>query len=94
MSIQLTKEQMQELGIAEYTPGEREVFYAKIGKIVFDSALLHLIETLNEEQLYALNHAIDSLDSFEAVVAYLQNTYPKFATFIEEEQGVFIDQMS
>ena len=94
MSVQLTKEQMQELGIAEYSPGEREAFYMRVGKVVFDSALLRLIENLSDEQLNALNHAIDSHDSFEAVVAYLQNTYPQFGKYIEVEQELFIDQFT
>lgn len=94
MSIQLTKEQMQELGIAQYTPGEREEFYMKVGKVVFDSALLRLIETLTEDQLHALNHAIDALDSFGAVVSYLQKTYPQFGQYVEVEQDLFISQFS
>jgi hypothetical protein len=94
MSVQLTKEQLQELGIAEYTPAQREDFYMKLGKIVFDSAILRIIETMNEEQLYALNHAIDTLDTFEAVIAYLQKTYPNFETFIDQEQGVLVEQLT
>lgn len=94
MSVQLTKEQLQELGLIDHTPAQREAFYTKLGKAVFDSAILRLIETMDEEQLYALNHAIDALDSFEAVIAYLQQTYPEFPQFVEEEQTVFADKIS
>ena len=91
MSIQFTKEQLQELGLADHTAAEREAYYIKVGKCVFDAALLRLLGQLNEEQIYALNHAIDSLDSFDAVVEYLQQTYPGFIDFVEQEQNVFID---
>tara|TARA_B100000745_G_C20003520_1_gene340694 strand:+ start:402 stop:695 length:294 start_codon:yes stop_codon:yes gene_type:complete len=94
MSIQLTNEQLQELGLIDHTPAQREVFYTKLGKAVFDSAILRLIETMDENQLYALNHAIDALDSFESVIAYLQQTYPNFPKYIEEEQDIFIGQVS
>lgn len=94
MSVQLTKQQLQELGIADYTPAQRETFYMKLGKAVFDSAILRLIESMDEDQLYALNHAIDALDSFEAVVAYLQKTYPSFEQFIDQEQGTYVQQLT
>lgn len=93
MSIQLTPEQLKELGIQDFTPGEREAFYAKIGKIVFDHALLKVISKLDDDQLHALNHAIDSLDSFDAVVDYLQKTYPQFRFYLEEAQDHFVDEM-
>lgn len=92
MSIQLTKEQMQELGIAGYTDSQREALMMKIGKRVFDAAIVALIETLNEEQLYALNHAIDTLDSFDAVIAYLQKTYPAFESLVMGAENSFIEQ--
>ncbi len=91
MNVQLTKEQMRELGIADKTPAQRDALMYKIGKVVFDAAIIKLLETLTEEQLLALNHTIDGYDSFEAVVDYLKVTYPSFEEDLQRQQEVFIE---
>lgn len=90
MSIQLTAEQREALGLANSSVAEREQFLQQIGRMVFDNSMLKLIRTLTEEQMHALGYAIDSLDSFDSVVAYLLDTYPSFETYLREAEGDFV----
>ena len=94
MSLQLTTEQQKALGLDTVTPATRERIYQRLGKLVFDSAILRLIDTFSDEQLHALNHAIDAYESFDEVVSFLERTYPQFSQFLQEEQercaGLFV----
>ncbi|MFT5849906.1 MAG: hypothetical protein ACI9H6_000732 [Patiriisocius sp.] len=92
MSVQLTTEQLQTLGIEHYAPTEREAFVAKIGGLVFDASIMRLMDTLNEDQMYAFTHAIESYDSFDATLAHIQKTYPVFNTMLQEEQHSFMQK--
>ncbi len=90
MSTQLTKQQMEILGIDSFSRGQREAFLERLGKMVFDSALVKLLETLNDEQIHALNHALAANESYEGVMQYLQISHPRFMEYIEEVQDEFI----
>jgi hypothetical protein len=90
MSVQLTQQQMQVLGMGTMKSGQREAFLERLGKMVFDSALVRLLETLNDEQIHALNHALEANESYEGVMQYLQITYPRFMGYIQEVQEQFV----
>ena len=91
MSTQLTSQQLQTLGMTSMTTGQREAFLEKIGKMVFDSSIVRLLETLNDDQIHALNHALEANESFEGVLQYLQVTYPLFMTYMQEVQEKFVE---
>ena len=90
MSTQFTSQQLQTLGMDTMTRPAREDLLARIGKTVFDSAVVKLLETLNDEQIHALNHALEANESFDAVVGYLQMTYPRFTAYMQEIQERFV----
>lgn len=91
MSVQLTTAQLKALGMGDYTsPQRREVLMERIGKVVFDGAMVRLLASLNESQMHALNHAIESCDSFMCVIAHVERVYPQFTNYLEEEQAAFI----
>lgn len=90
MSIQLTAEQLQVLGIQNYSPSEKDIFLARIGGIVFDSAIMRLLDTFSEERMAAFMHAVDAYDSFDDVLAHIQRTAPAFNQYLIEEQNNFI----
>jgi len=92
MTSQLTTEQLQALGMNALSHGQREDFLARIGKTVFDSALVALLETLNDEQIHALNHALEANESMESIVSYLQVTYPRFISYMQEVQDRFVSE--
>ncbi|GEM_PF-1699124 len=92
MSVQLTTEQLQVLGIENYVPTQRAAFVAKIGGLVFDASIMRLMDTLTEDQLHAFTHAIESYDTFDATLAHIQQTYPSFNTILQEEQHSFMQQ--
>lgn len=73
------------------TNHSREAFMQRIGKVVFDGAMVRLIGGLTEEQVRALNYAIESCDSFGCVIEYVERSYPQFGTFLEEEQKAFVE---
>jgi hypothetical protein len=92
MSVQLTTEQLKNLGMGDYTtPRSREALMERIGKVVFDGAMVRLLATLTEEQMHALNYAIETCDSFGSVIEYVERVYPQFGTYLEEEQTAFIE---
>lgn len=91
MSPQLTTEQLQALGMADMSGNERERMYARIGKLVFDGAILRLLETLTAEQMSALNYTIESYRSFDGVLEYIETSYPQFATYLQQEQEKFVE---
>jgi hypothetical protein len=92
MSLQLTAEQMKVLGMEAYaTPKSRQVLMERIGKAVFDGAMVRLIQGLNEEQILALNHALESCDSFMCVIEYVERVYPQFQKYLREEQEGFVE---
>lgn len=92
MSTQLTKQQLQALGMDTMMTGKREAFLENIGRTIFDSALVRLLETLTDDQIHSLNYAIDATDSFEAVVEYVSMTYPHFIEYMQEVQDRFIGE--
>jgi len=92
MSTQLTQEQMQVLGMGVMTPIQRENFLERLGKMVFDSALIKLLETLNEDQVHALNHALEAQESYQGIFEYLQVTYPQFMSYMENVQERFVSE--
>lgn len=83
MDLQLTTEQLQALGMDTIAPATREQLYERLGKLVFDQAILRLIETFTDEQLYALSHSIDAYRSFDEIVAFLEQTYPQFTQMLQ-----------
>lgn len=94
MAPQLTKQQMQTLGIEDYSIAQRDAFLMKIGKTVFDGAIIKLLNTLSEDQMHALHHAIESYDSFDAVLQYLEKSHPSFSAYLTEGQNQFIDRFA
>lgn len=91
MAIQLTPEQRKALGMEAYaTPQSQQRLMERIGKVVFDGAMSRLIASLSPEQVYALDHAIESCDSFTCVIEYVERTYPAFQNYLREEQEAFI----
>ena len=97
MAPQLTNDQLKALGMDTMPTVTREQIYERLGKLVFDSALLRLIETFSDDQLYALNHTIESYDAFDGVVGFLEQTYPQFTQMLQEEQercaGLFVTKV-
>ena len=92
MNTKLTQLQLHTLGMNTMSFGQREEFLATLGKAVFDEAIVQLIASFTQEQLHALNYAIESNDSFVSVMEYLHKTYPDFQTYIEEAQKSFVIQ--
>ena len=92
MNTKLTQQQLQALGMDTLTVQQREDFLLKVGKSVFNEAIVKLISSFSQEQLYALNYAIESNESFESVIEYLQKTYPGFDTYIQDAQEEFVGQ--
>ena len=94
MTLQLTSEQRQALGFDTTATVAPAQLYQRLGKLVFDSAILRLIETFTDDQLHALNHTIDAYQSFDDVVGFLEQTYPQFTQLLQEEQercaGLFV----
>jgi len=93
MSTQLTKEQLRTLGMDTMSAPQREDFLMDVGKTVFDNAIVKLLETLTDDQIHALNHALEDNESLEAVVQYLQVTYPRFVNYIQEVQEHFVQEV-
>ncbi|MFT7507588.1 MAG: hypothetical protein ACI92I_000749 [Acidimicrobiales bacterium] len=93
MSTKLTKEQLQTLGMESMSTMQRDEFLLKIGKSVFDGAIVKLLHSLSDEQIHSLDYAIETNDSFESVMQYLQMTYPDFATYLKDEQEEFTDSL-
>ncbi len=93
MSLQLTKQQLQALGMSEMAPAKRANVFEKIGHIVFDNAILLLLESLTDEQIYSLNHALDGFESYEEIYAFLDHTYPEFSQYIEKGREKFVTDM-
>ncbi len=92
MSVQLTAEQLKALGMEAYsTPRTRAALMERIGKVVFDGAMVRLIADMSGEQVSALNHAIESCDSFQCVISYVERSYPQFSKFLAEEQHAFVE---
>jgi len=94
MSIQLTKQQLQALGIQNASESEKDTFLIRVGQIVFDAAILRLLETFSEEQMTAFTYAVDSYDSFDATLAHIMHTHPVFNTFLTQEQNLFVDSFT
>ena len=91
-SVQLTQQQLQVLGMETMGHGQREAFLERLGKMVFDNALVQLLETLDDDQIYALNHALEANESYEGVMQYLQITYPRFMNYIQDVQEQFVQK--
>jgi hypothetical protein len=92
MSLQLTTEQLKALGMESYTtPKSRQVLMERIGKVVFDGAMVRLIQNLTDDQIFALNHALESCDSFICVIEYVERAYPQFKNYLREEQEGFVE---
>lgn len=91
MSVKLTTEQMNALGLPNAGVGERDRFLQQIGRRVFADTMQRLLQSFTTEQMEALNHAIDSLDSFDAVITYLHHTYPQFETYLSEAERAVVD---
>lgn len=92
MSVKLTAEQLKALGMAEYATETRQAaLMTRIGKVVFDGAMVRLLSSLTEEQMLALNFAIENCQSFDDVIAYVERVYPQFGDYLKEEQAAFID---
>ena len=90
MSIQLTAQQIKTLGLDTISPQQRDVFLERLGKMVFDNALVRLLETLNDDQIHALNHALEANESYEGVMQYLQISHPRFLEYIGDVQNEFV----
>lgn len=86
----LTTQQRQVLGLDTLSSSKRMILMERIGRTVFDNALVRLLETLTDEQIYALNYALEDNDSPDAVFMYLQKNYPQFVTYLEETQKQFV----
>jgi len=86
----LTKQQRQVLGMDTLSSGKREILLERIGRTVFDNTVVRLLETLNDEQIHALNYALESCESYESVMSYLQTAHPKFGTYLQETQEKFV----
>jgi len=93
MSLQFTTKQLQSLGMTDMPPTKRANIFEKIGHIVFDNAVLLILETLSDEQIYALNHALDGFESYEEMFAFLENSYPQFAHYIKQGEQKFVTDM-
>ena len=97
MIMQLTTEQLKALGMESMATSARDRVFQRLGKVVFDSAIVRLIDTFTDEQIEALNHTIESYDSFDAVVDFLERAYPQFSQFLQEEQercaGLFVTKV-
>ncbi len=92
MSVQLTTEQLKALGMEAYsTSRTRDALMERIGKVVFDGAMVRLIAGLTLDQVHALNYAIESCDSFSCVIQYIERSYPQFSGFLAEEQQAFVE---
>lgn len=91
MAPQLTSQQLKALGMDTMSLRSREQHYERLGKLVFDGAILRLIETFTDDQLHALNYAIESYNSFDSVVDFLEHVYPQFSQFVQEEQERCLD---
>lgn len=92
MSIQLTAEQRKALGMESYgTEASRQALMERIGKVVFDGAMTRLIASLTEEQVLALNYAIEACDSFICVIEFVERSYPQFQNYLQEEQAAFVE---
>jgi 2-succinyl-5-enolpyruvyl-6-hydroxy-3-cyclohexene-1-carboxylate synthase len=89
MSIQLTPQQLQILGLDQAPKNLRDDMVFKIGKGVFDATVTRLLSDLNEDQIHALNYAIENTNSFDDVMEYMKRTYPNFDEYMKEEQELF-----
>ena len=89
--MQLTQQQKEILGVDSLTPAKQEKLLERIGQTVFDTALVELLETLNDEQIYALNYALETCDSYEAVMERLRMMYPSFLRFLDDAQKKFVE---
>ena len=82
----LTTEQLQALGLGDMSLKARDALMMQIGRSVFAEAMVRLLTDLNEEQIYALNYAIEATDSFAATMQYVEETYPRFVEYLQEAQ--------
>lgn len=82
MQDRLTTAQLHELGLGDMSVKARDALMLQIGRMVFAQAMVRLLQDLNEEQIYALNYAIEATDSFASVMQYVEETYPRFVEYV------------
>lgn len=87
---QLTTEQLHALGMADMSIKARDALMMQIGRSVFAQAMVRLLTDLNEEQVYALNYAIEATDSFVSVMQYVEETYPRFTEYLHEAETEYV----
>lgn len=91
MSVnRLTTKQLHTLGMSGMSIKARDALMMQIGRTVFASAMVRLLQDLNEEQIYALNYAIEATDSFAATMQYMEDTYPAFIHYLQEAEQEYV----
>lgn len=90
----LTTAQLHELGLADMSVKARDALMLQIGRSVFAQAMVRLLQDLNEEQVYALNYAIEATDSFVAVMQYVEETYPRFIEYLQAAETEYVTSLA
>ena len=91
---QLTTEQLHALGMGDLSIRARDALMMQIGRSVFAQAMIRLLTELNEEQVYALNYAIEATDSFVSVMQYVEETYPRFVQYLQEAETEYVQSVA
>lgn len=88
-----TQNNTTDLSLKTLTTEQQDQFLFELGKESFDTALMYLLDTLSESQQSALIHAIEVHDSFPAIVAQIELSYPLFKELLADEQEHLAESM-
>lgn len=91
---QLTTAQLHTLGMADMSIKARDALMMQIGRSVFAQAMVRLLAELTEEQVIALNYAIEATDSFVSVMQYVEETYPRFLEYLRAAETDYVESLA
>lgn len=72
------------LGIEELSLEEQSAFLTEVGDVIFQSALLRLVSSLNDDQQHALEEYLDTNPEPDILLAHLIEHYTEFSAILEE----------
>ena len=80
------------VGLDGMTPEEQAVFLSDVGNIIIESSVMRLLSEMNDEQVNALNHFIETDPEPDVLMDHLIKHHKSFQNILDEETVAFKEE--